>query len=175
MSTLEKQDYSDNMTCIQPINFDASKDANKITRSKTLDEWFSVLYTRIYWMFRYCDSGSARKYQKQLKGFARRVQRGQNFTFMHLTDEEMEQALSSGKCLTTSWVFWNNFKISDYDEANYDNYFVERQDKIENGDLVLSSNEDLDDAISAFEAIDWGIFGDYDYYYNYWILVSWNV
>ena len=57
---------------------------------------------------------------------------------------------------------------SDYDETAYDNYFEERQEKIDEGEIIISSNDDLDDALSAFEAIDWGIFGDYDYYYNYW-------
>ena len=55
----------------------------------------------------------------------------------------------------------------DYDETAYDNYFEERQEKIDEGEIIISSNDDLDDALSAFEAIDWGIFGDYDYYYNY--------
>ena len=59
--------------------------------------------------------------------------------------------------------------ISDYDETAYDNYFEERQDKIDEGELVFSSDaaDGLDDAVSAFEAIDWGLFGEYDYYYDY--------
>ena len=97
MNTLEKQDYSDNQTCVQPINFDSSKDSSKITRAKDLNEWFTVLYKRVYWMFRYCDSGSAKKYQKQLKAFARRVQKGDKFSFMTITDEDIENELSSGK------------------------------------------------------------------------------
>ena len=60
-----------------------------------------------------------------------------------------------------------NKNHSDYDETAYDNYFEERQEKIDEGEIIISSNDDLDDALSAFEAIDWGIFGDYDYYYNY--------
>ena len=97
MTSLEKQDYSDNQTCVQPINFDSSKDSNKITRAKDLNEWFTVLYKRVYWMFRYCDAGSAKKYQKQLKAFARRVQKGDKYTFMSITNEDIEQELSSGK------------------------------------------------------------------------------
>ena len=97
MTDLEKRDYSDDETCVQPINFDATKDANKITRAKDLNQWFTALYKRIYWMFRYCDkSRTGRKYQKQLKSLARRVQKGQTFTFMTISDADIEQELTSG-------------------------------------------------------------------------------
>ena len=99
MTDLEKQDYSDDQTCVQPINFDATKDANRITRASDLNEWFTTLYKRIYWMFRYCDNNSARKYQKQLKGFARRVQKGQTFSFMTISYSDIEQELTSGLML----------------------------------------------------------------------------
>ena len=172
MTNLEKLGYSDDQTCIQPINFDGSKDSNKITRATSLNEWFTILYKRVYWMFRYCDKNGARKYQKQLKGMARRVQKGENFSFMNITDNEIEENLTSGK---RSFVFilvkflWRltNTKLLDYDEAAYDSYFEERQDKIDEGEIIISSNDYLDDTLSSFEAIDWGIFGDYDYYYNY--------
>ena len=101
MTSLEKLGYSDDQTCIQPINFDASKDSNKITRATSLNEWFTVLYKRVYWMFRYCDKNSARKYQKQLKGMARRVQKGENFSFMSITDDQIEADLTSGEL---SWL-----------------------------------------------------------------------
>ena len=48
-------------------------------------------------MFRYCDFGSAKKYQKQLKAFARRVQKGENYNFMGITDEDIENELSWGE------------------------------------------------------------------------------
>ena len=84
---------------------------------------------------------------------------------MNITDEDIENELSSGKWhLVHPKCKW---LLEDYDETAYDNYFVERQEKIDQGELIISSNEGLDDALSAFEAIDWGIFGDYDYYYNY--------
>ena len=102
MTDLEKRDYSDDETCVQPINFDATKDANQITRARDLNQWFTALYKRIYWMFRYCDkSRTGRKYQKQLKSLARRVQKGQTFSFMTISDAEIEQELTSGSFFIT--------------------------------------------------------------------------
>ena len=57
---------------------------------------------------------------------------------------------------------------SDYNEANYDEYFEEREEKIERGDIVVKDYDAMNESVSQFEAIDWSIFGDYtDYYYDY--------
>ena len=58
--------------------------------------------------------------------------------------------------------------ISDYNEANYDEYFADREEKIERGEIVVKDYDAMNDSVSKFEAIDWSIFGDYtDYYYDY--------
>ena len=51
-------------------------------------------------MFRFCDGeGDKKKYQKRLKKIARRVQKGliQDYTFFNMTDEQMEEQLTTGK------------------------------------------------------------------------------
>jgi hypothetical protein len=152
---LENENYNEqNESCIQPINFDSYDDARKITRSADLEDWFTVLYKRVFWMFRFCEgSADSKKYQKRLKKIARRVQRGliQDYTLFNLTDAEMEEQLTT-----------------DYNESDYDDYFDEREEKIERGDIVVKDYDVMEDSVGQFEAIDWSIFGDYtDYYYDY--------
>ena len=100
LQDLEAENYNEkNGSCIQPINFDSHDDTKAITRSADLEDWFTVLYKRIYWMFRFCDgSDDQKKYQKRLKKIARRVQKGliQDYTFFNLTDEQMEEQLTTG-------------------------------------------------------------------------------
>ena len=68
------------------------------------------------------------------------------------------------KTYAESGVIYN----SDYNEANYDEYFEEREEKIERGDIVVKDYDAMNESVSQFEAIDWSIFGDYtDYYYDY--------
>ena len=65
-----------------------------------MEDWFTVLYKRIYWMFRFCDGAEdKKKYQKRLKKIARRVQKGliQDYTFFDLTDGQLEEQLTTGK------------------------------------------------------------------------------
>ena len=68
------------------------------------------------------------------------------------------------KLCKISGVIYN----SDYNEVNYDEYFEEREEKIERGDIVVKDYDAMNESVSQFEAIDWSIFGDYtDYYYDY--------
>lgn len=100
LQDLEAENYNEkNGSCIQPINFDSHDDTKAITRSADLEDWFTVLYKRIYWMFRFCDgTDDQKKYQKRMKKIARRVQKGliQDYTFFNLTDEQMEEQLTTG-------------------------------------------------------------------------------
>ena len=98
LNDLENQNYTEeNGSCLQPINFDASADIRKISRSKSLDEWFTVLYTRMFWMFRYCDKGVGKQFMRRLKTAARRVERSHKYSFQNLTDDQLEKHFTTGE------------------------------------------------------------------------------
>ena len=72
-----------------------------------------------------------------------------------------------------TYYYWHPYQFAlDYDESNYDEYFDQREEKIERGDIVVKDYDVVSESVTQFEAIDWSIFGDYtDYYYDYWILL----
>ena len=49
----------------------------------------------------------------------------------------------------------------DYDEANYDDYFEAREDKIASGEIVVRDEDHIAESRGEFEAIDWNIFNNY--------------
>jgi len=92
-----KDENGDRRECANPMDLDTGKDLKLISRAPSVDEWFQLIYKRIYWVFKNCPNGSKHFLRNLKKMYRGTVPRSEyHDIFETLTEEYLESEFAPG-------------------------------------------------------------------------------